>query len=366
MRENSEHLQNPRLRHLRGLIACQKNSSTAEKILLFAVPAASSLFLQPFFSFSQKQHFCTVYSFTVTRTFSPALTGFLFAIFWASASVAGKFGLFSAEPLVLFNLRFFGAGFVLLIYAYGVQRDRLPHSGEWMQLSMFGALNTTLYLGLFVLALSEVTPGITTLAVALNPLLIGVMSAIWAGRKVVLKEWIGIVIGMAGVFLAAYPHLETSFATPAGLMLLGLSQIAYSAGAVYYAGIDWRLSRMTINGWQVIIGGLLLVPFTFLMHEKENTFDLRFFLSLAWLVLPVSVVAVQLWLRLLKADAVRASMWLYLCPVFGFLYASVLLDEPLSAYTFAGTALVLAALCVGQTASTTPEVPSKRKAQHDS
>jgi probable blue pigment (indigoidine) exporter len=284
----------------------------------------------------------------VTRSSSPFFTGILFAILWASASVAGKFGLFSVEPLLLFNLRFFGAGFVLLIIVYAIQRDRLPRGSEWRQLSVFGALNTTLYLGIFVLALNEVTPGITTLAVALNPLFISILSAVWSKRKVLVREWIGILIGIAGVFVAAFPHLETNFASPGGLVLLGLSQVAYSVGAVYYAEIKWQLSRTTINAWQVFIGGMLLLPVTLLMHEEQNTFDLRFFLSLAWLILPVSVVAVQLWLRLLKADAVRASMWLYLCPVFGFLYASILVGEPLTIYTFAGTALVLLALYLGQ------------------
>jgi probable blue pigment (indigoidine) exporter len=276
------------------------------------------------------------------------LTGIFFAMFWASASVAGKFGLFSVEPLVLFNIRFLGAGVVLLTYVYGVERAKLPRGAEWKQVALFGALNTTLYLGIFVLALSEVTPGITTLAVALNPLFISILSAVWMKRAVLFREWFGIFIGIGGVFLAAYPHLETNFATPKGLVLLALSQIAYSIGAVYYASISWNLSRTTINAWQVFIGGLLILPFTFLAHEKENVFDLRFFLSLTWLVLPVSVLAVQLWLRLLKADAVRAAMWLYLCPVFGFIYASLFLDEPLTPYTFVGTALVMAALYISQ------------------
>jgi drug/metabolite transporter (DMT)-like permease len=284
----------------------------------------------------------------VSRFSSPFFTGILFAILWSSASVAGKFGLFSVEPLLLFNLRFFGAGILLLTFVYGLRKDRFPQGAEWKHLSVFGALNTTLYLGLFVLALSEVTPGITTLAVALNPLFISILSALWIKRKVLIREWIGIVIGMGGVFIAAYPHIETSLASPVGLVFLGLSQVAYSAGAVYYADVEWKLSRLTINGWQVFIGGLLLLPATFIMHEKKNTFDLQLLLSLAWLILPVSVVAVQLWLRLLKADAVRASMWLYLCPVFGFLYAAVLVGEPLTVYTFVGTALVLVALYLGQ------------------
>ena len=77
-------------------------------------------------------------------------------------------------------------------------------------------------------------------------------------------------------------------------------------------------------------------------------FDLRFWLSLGWLVFPVSILAVQLWLRLLKTDAVKASMWLYLCPIFGFIYAAVLLKEPITIYTLGGTAFVLAALYLGQ------------------
>jgi probable blue pigment (indigoidine) exporter len=279
---------------------------------------------------------------------SVILTGLLFSAFWASASAAGKFGLFSVEPLVLFNIRFIGAGVILLAYTYMVQGSRMPAGKEWKQLSLFGAYNTTLYLGIFVIALQYVTPGITTLAIALNPLFISVMSAVWMKRKVRAVEWLSIALGIAGVIIAAYPLLQTSHATPAGMILLALSMIAYSLGAVYYASINWQLSRTAINAWQVFVGGLLLLPFTFFMHERENHFDLRFWLSLGWLIFPVSILAVQLWLRLLKTDAVKASMWLYLCPIFGFIYAAVLLKEPITVYTLGGTAFVLAALYLGQ------------------
>jgi probable blue pigment (indigoidine) exporter len=57
---------------------------------------------------------------------------------------------------------------------------------------------------------------------------------------------------------------------------------------------------------------------------------------------------VQLWLRILKADALRASLWLYLCPVFGFLFSAILLGEPITLFTIAGTSLVMLALSIGQ------------------
>lgn len=267
---------------------------------------------------------------------------------WASASVAGKYGLRSVEPLVLFNVRFILAGLFLLALTYGIQRNRLPHRKEWIQLTIFGAFNTALYLGIFIIALQYVAAGITALAIALNPLFISILSAIWMKKRITVLVWLSIVLGSLGVVVAAYPLLQTSQATVGGLLLLALSMLTYSFGSVYYSAVSWELPRTVINAWQVFIAGFLIAPLTFIMHKKENHFDTTFWLSQAWLIIMVSVFAVQLWLRLLKADPVRASLWLYLCPIFGLMFSTILLHEPFTLYTITGTALVILALYVGQ------------------
>ena len=287
------------------------------------------------------------------------VTGFLFAILWASASSAGKIGLQSAEGLVLFTVRFIIAGILLLGYATFVQRDRLPEKKEWLPLTIFGAFNTTIYLGVFIISLEEVTAGITSIAVALNPLLISVMTAVWLKRRVAKIEWISILVGIAGVSIASYPLLRNSYATVTGLILLGTCMVAYSFGSVYYASVPWKLSRTAINGWQVLIGGILLLPFAFALHVRPNEFDLRFWFSILWLVVPVSIGAVQLWLYILKSDAVKASLWLFLCPIFGLVFASILLHEPFTLYTAIGTLLVLVALLLGQRELLTKNYASK-------
>lgn len=281
-------------------------------------------------------------------SFGHITTGVLFAMLWASASAIGKIGLQAVEPLVLFTARFLVAGVILLIWAHVVLRDRFPQRNEWKQLIIFGLLNTTLYLGIFVLALQSVAAGISSIATALNPLLISVMSAAVMKRRATWAEWIGIVIGMAGVTVATYPLVRTSYATVGGVLLMVLSMVMYSAAAVYYAQVPWKLSRPTVNAWQVFLGAIMLLPFTFAMHERENHFDQRFWIALAWLVVPVSIMAIQLWLRLLKHDPVRASLWLFLCPVFGLTYATFLLNEPFTLYTIIGTGLVMISLYLGQ------------------
>jgi drug/metabolite transporter (DMT)-like permease len=276
------------------------------------------------------------------------LLGVLFAIFWSSASTAVKFGLRSVEPLFLFQCRFFLAGVLMLLYGYTIEKSRLPNRTELKQLAIFGFLNVTLYLGLFVLGISQVAAGIGSLAVSLNPLIMMILSAVFLGKKVKPRNVIVLFIGIVGCGVAVYPLFENAYATPLGVTYLGISMLSYSVAAIYFSSINWKLSRTVVNGWQVFVGGIFLLPFTYLLNDGVNTLDLKFTLSLLWLTVPVSVIAVSLWLWLLKQDTTKASYFLFLCPIFGFTYASFFLGEPFTIYTFCGLVLVLGALGLGQ------------------
>lgn len=278
------------------------------------------------------------------------LPGLLFASLWASASVATKFGVAVVHPLLLANIRFFIAGIGLLVFASLFTKNfRLPRRNEWKQLMTFALLNTTIYLGAFVIAIKHINAGIGSLGVATNPLFIMVMSAFWLKRKLFWYEIAGLALGLFGVVCASYPLLLHGGSSILGLVVLLAGMVSVSAATVYYARIKWRLSNVVVNGWQVLLGGLMLLPFTLIFADFSSAnFSLQFWASVLWLIGPVSVAALQLWFFLIKIDAVRASMWLYLCPVFGFFYAWLLLGEPITIFTYVGTALVIVGLYLGQ------------------
>ncbi|MCE7040727.1 DMT family transporter [Dyadobacter sp. CY312] len=278
--------------------------------------------------------------------------GLLFSILWASASVATKFGVQSAAPLILANVRFFIAGILLLGFSYGFIKDqsyRLPTRREFGQLALFGFLNTTLYLGLYVCAMKYTAAGIGSLAVSTNPLIIVLLSSWWLSRRPATEEWLGIILGMAGIAIATYPLMKNSFTTPFGITLLMISMIAVSAASVYYASVKWELPNLLINGWQVFLGGVFLLPATLWMgNETQTQWNAQFWASVLWLSLAVSIVGLICWFYLLRLDTVKASMWLFLCPLFGFLFAWWLMDEPITIYTIIGTILVVGGLYAGQ------------------
>lgn len=276
------------------------------------------------------------------------MDGILFALLWASATVATKLGIRSADPYLLSCLRFVTVGLLLLFYVYVLRRKkayRLPSGKETKQLFLLALFNILLYIGGFVTAVKMVSAGLISLFTATNPLLITLLSAVWLKRRLRREEWIGMLVAFAGLGLAAYPNLQDSHATAAGIVILVLGIVAMSAGSVYYAKVQPALPRLVVNTWQTFIGGLLFIPLVLLnyRHTYLHT-DANFYYSLGWLVVPVSIVSYGLWLQLLAKDTVKAGMWLFLTPLLGYSMAALILKEKITAYAVAGTVLVIAGL----------------------
>jgi probable blue pigment (indigoidine) exporter len=278
------------------------------------------------------------------------LAGMVFAFLWSSASTATKIGLTSAQPFVISIFRFLIAGAIMLFVTHIVLRNRMPVKREWIQIGIYGFLNITFYLGLYVIAMQQVSAGLGSLAVATNPVFIALMSAFWFSHRIKFKNILSLLLCFMGVVLAAYPLLQNSYATPLGIIILLVSMIAYSLGTIYYSRVNWNgLTILTINGWQTILGGIFLLPVLWGTYQSDkNNFDTSFWTSVCWLAIPVSIGAVQFWLYLLKSNPIKASYWLFLCPIFGFVIAHCMMKEPITVYTFLGVSFVISGLYLVQ------------------
>lgn len=272
--------------------------------------------------------------------------GLTFSILWASASTATKIGLTAVQPFTICVIRFFFAGVCMLVISHGLLRSRFPRGKEWRQLAVYGLLVNSIYLGLYVLAMQQVTPGLGTLAVATSPIFVNILSALVLRKLPKSYTLLSLLLCTGGVILAAWPLLQNSSATPAGLLILLTGMLAYSVGLLYFSRVSWNdLPLMAINGWQTLLGGVFLLPLAvFTWDASKNTWNWASLGSIGWLAVLVSIVAVRLWLSLLKEDAARASFWLFLCPVFGFIIANILTQEPVTIYTATGMALVIGGL----------------------
>src|SRR5690606_23382216 len=88
------------------------------------------------------------------------LSGIIFVVLWASASSATKIGLNSVQPLVLSIPRFILASGLMLGIAHLVMKQPLPaNKVAWKKIAIYGFFNVGLYLGLYVVAMQEVSAG---------------------------------------------------------------------------------------------------------------------------------------------------------------------------------------------------------------
>lgn len=278
------------------------------------------------------------------------VTGLLFAASWASAATATKIGLTVAQPLVIAVVRFGVAAAIMLFIAHIIKRSRFPQGKEWKQVAIYGLLNITIYLGCYVIAMQTVTAGIGSLAIATNPVFISFLSVFFLKKKLTWSVILSIFVCMVGVLCAAWPLFAEATVTTKGLLILLFSMLCYSLAAIYFSEKEWNgLSLFTINGWQTLLGGTFLLPFTLFFYRGEaNQYNETFWASVGWLAVPVSIFAVQLWLWLLQTNAVRAGLWLFLCPLFGFAFAAWLTGDNISIYTVAGTVLVIGGLLLSK------------------
>jgi drug/metabolite transporter (DMT)-like permease len=238
----------------------------------------------------------------------------------------------------------------MLGYAYlRPSRSPWPRGAEWRHLLVFSLLNTTLYLGAFVLAMREVSAGIGSLSTATNPLFITFFSAVLLKRPLRWYEGAGIVLGLAGVGLATYPLLARSYATVNGLVILLAGMVSVSLATVYYARVAWRLPTIAINGWQVLFGGLALGPVTLLWGDVAATrFDAQFWGAVLWLVFPVSVAARNCGFTWCARTRYGPRCGCFYAPFSAFCTLLCCWVSQVSGFTYLGTALVLGGLYLAQ------------------
>jgi len=273
--------------------------------------------------------------------------GILFALFWASATVATKFAVRSVDPFLLTLIRFLVVATLLQVYAYVIKGKKalFLKKNEFLKLFILGIFNITIYMTGYLIAIKTVSAGLISLVTASNPLILIILSAIFLNKKPKMHQWIGIAICLTGLVIAAVPNLRNSHSTLIGLAALVAGNVSISFGSIYFSKANLKLTKLTTNTWQITFGGLLFIPIVW--FDRGNNYlhpDLNFYLSFIWLVIPVSIIAYMLWLVLLQRDPVKAGTWLFLTPVLGYLMAVIILHEPFTLLGNIGAVLVVTGL----------------------
>lgn len=235
-------------------------------------------------------------------------------------------------------------------------KRRVVRDMSWKQVrTLFVAGVLMVYLNqlLFAEGLQRSTATNGALIMALSPLVSAVLAALMFREALSLQRLLGVAMGFGGVaaVVLSHPGAGLSHASTGDLMLVA-GVVSFAAGGALVQRLARCLHPLTIS-WGIYLVGTSMLVVQAAAGSPTLTVDALFPGWWPWaLILFSGVMATALcnllWNRAIATIGVaRTAVFLYWVPVFGVLFAAVLLGERLTAWHLAGFAAVMAGTFLG-------------------
>jgi len=229
-------------------------------------------------------------------------------------------------------------------------------SMSWKQLRTLlvaGVLMVYLNQLLFAEGLQRSTATNGALIMALSPLVSAVLAAVMFRESLSLQRLLGVALGFGGVaaVVLSHPGAGLSHASTGDLMLVA-GVVSFAAGGALVQRLARCMHPLTIS-WAIYLVGTSMLVVQVVFGSPALNLEVLFPGWWPWaLILFSGVMATALsnllWNRAIATIGVaRTAVFLYWVPVFGVLFAAVLLDERLTAWHLAGFVAVMAGTFLG-------------------
>ena len=255
-------------------------------------------------------------------------------IFWGLAFTAIKYSVKYLSPISVASLRFAIANILfalLIIKGKRIRWDDLP------KVFVLGIIGVSIYHIFLNLGEVYISSGVASVVIALAPIFVLFLSAIFLKEKITYGKIFGTILAFAGVAVISDPSYDNIY----GIALVMVSTIAAAIYTTFGKSLLSKYDPVTLTSNAMILGSIPLYPFLYeSILSLQN--DPNLIASIVFLGIFSTFLGYLGWYYFLeKEEASRASVFLLTIPVVSLLAGGVLLSEPLTIKTLAGSGLVL-------------------------
>ena len=279
------------------------------------------------------------------RRWLDSLLAWYFVSVWGSGFVATKVGLQYAAPFTFLTLRY-TFGLACLIPLVLLLRPRWPRSrmefahilvaGLLMHAANLGGSHYAQYLGM--------SAGITALILAAQPLLTALFASRWMRQPLVPRQWLGVILGLAGVALVVWHKIDIRAVGLASLVAVSLSLIAITAGTLYQRVFCPSVDLYGAALLQFAATLAVVAPLAWAVEGMQVRWAWQMFGAIVFLVILGSILAVNALHTLMRhGEATRVTSLMYLTPVIAVLLELLMFGVKPTPLSLAGIAVT----CVG-------------------
>ncbi|HEV8312108.1 MAG TPA: DMT family transporter, partial [Burkholderiaceae bacterium] len=230
----------------------------------------------------------------------------LFVLIWSTGFIVARFGMPHAPPITFLCIRY--ALSVLCFGVWiGVARVAWPVGrAQWLHLTVTGVLIHAGYLGgVWAAVKAGLGAGTVALLVGLQP----VLTALWltlttgSGRhRIPAQQWVGLLLGLAGLMLVVWRKLGVGEVTPCNLALAVVALLSITTGALYQKRHVAPCDVRSANLVQLLAALAVSLPLA-LLERETIAWHPEFIGAMAWSVFGLTLGGSSLLYMLLQRGA---------------------------------------------------------------
>lgn len=248
----------------------------------------------------------------------------------------------AGTPLYGAAVRALPAGLLLL----AVRRQR-PRGAWWWKAAVLGVLNMGGFFALVYVAAQLLPTSTASTIMAASPVAMMLIARALVGERPGLLPLLGAATGIGGVCVMLLTGTVTADirGVLASVTALLMSSLGYVLTKRWGAGTDVLAS----TSWQLIAGGLLLLPLAVVVEGAPPALDGPAVLGFGYVTVVATALAFAAWFAGLRhLPAATVGLVGLLNPVTGVLLGTMIAGEPLTLRQICGLVLVLGGIMLGR------------------
>jgi len=185
-----------------------------------------------------------------------------------------------------------------------------------------------------VYGLKYIDSGFAALLISSQPLILLFM--LWAlkGQKILARSYIGVAMGILGVFLLTYDQGMGGTFSWKGILLIYLALLSWGYGSIFVGSASLPKNQFVSSAYQMLFAGILLILFSLVIGEKWvsiNDWSMKALASMSYLILLGSIIAFTSFNYLLKkVSPEKVATSTYINPIVAMFLGWLILQEQFS------------------------------------
>ncbi|NOI74657.1 EamA family transporter [Vibrio coralliilyticus] len=265
---------------------------------------------------------------------------------WGSTYIVTTELLPANSPLLASMLRALPAGIVLVLFSRSI-----PNGSWWTKLAVLGLLNIGFFFYCLFYAATYLPGGMAALIMSIQPILVMGLSVLLLRNTLTFTQIIASGLGIGGIAMLVVNNPGQLNTSGVVMGLLGTVSMALGVVLTKKWGRPSNMSLLSFTGWQLLFGGLMLLPVAISTEGLPQQITLTNVVGYSYLAIVGAMLAYSLWFRgIEKLSTVSVSFLGFLSSVSAVVLGYLILGQTLTWVQLIGALSVLVSILLAASA----------------